>query len=49
MGTGGTDTRHVSFAGVFAVAQRQSELKISAANAGLPTAGRRKTCKVHVR
>ena len=44
MGTGGTDTRHVPFAGVFAVAQRQSELKISAANAGLPTAGRRKTC-----
>ena len=36
MGTGGTDTRHVSFAGVFAVAQRQGESTVSAANAGAP-------------
>ena len=44
MGTGGTDTRHVPFAGVFTVALRQSEPTVSAANAGLPTAGRRNTC-----
>ena len=36
MGTGGTDTWHVSFAGVFAVALRQSEPTVSAANAGAP-------------
>ncbi|ADQ78473.1 hypothetical protein Palpr_0311 [Paludibacter propionicigenes WB4] len=36
------------FAKAFAVVERQSELKISEANAGLPVASRSKTAGMHV-